>query len=157
MAVTAAEIRATYPLPVYNFRVEIGGDAIAFSDVSGLSMGHEVTTYKESSTQGGSPGPRTILMPSQPTNPTITLKKGIVRGISVNTLYKWFASTVLNQVEKKDVFIRLCDEAGAPVISWRIVNAFPSKLDAPSFDAKSNDVAIESMELKADRITVEES
>lgn len=156
MAVSAQEIRQSYPLPVYNYRVEIGGNAIAFSEVSGLSIGHEVATYKESST-GGGPGPRVIHMPSQPTAPKITLKKGIVRGQSVATLYAWIASIQLNLVEKRDVFIRLCDETGAPVISWRAINAFPTKLDAPSFDAKSNDVAVESMELQADRVTIEEA
>jgi phage tail-like protein len=156
MAVSAQEIRQSYPLPVYNYRVEIGGSAIAFSEVSGLTVGHEIATYKESST-GGSPGPRVIHMPSQPTAPKITLKKGIVRGQSVATLYNWIASIQLNLVEKKDIFIRLCDEAGAPVISWRAINAFPTKLDAPSFDSKSNDVAVESMELQADRVTIEEA
>ena len=157
MAVTAQEIRQSYPLPVYNYRVEIGGAAIAFSEVSGLSIGHEVTTYKESATGGGGPGPRVIHMPSQPTSPKITLKKGIVRGQSVPTLYAWIASIQLNLVEKRDIFIRLCDETGAPVISWRAINAFPTKLDAPSFDAKSNDVAVESIELQADRVTIEEA
>ena len=156
MAVSAQEVRQSYPLPVYNYRVEIGGSAIAFSEVSGLSVGHEVATYKESSTSG-SPGPRVIHMPSQPTAPKITLKKGIVRGQSVATLYNWIASIQLNIVEKKDIFIRLCDEAGAPIISWRAINAFPTKLDAPSFDSKSNDVAVESMELQADRVTIEEA
>ena len=156
MAVTAQEIRQTYPLPVYNYRVEIGADAVAFSEVSGLSIGHEVSTYKESSV-GGAPGPRVIHMPSQPTSPKITLKKGIVRGQSVATLYRWIASIQLNMVEKRDIFVRLCDETGAPVISWRVINAFPTKLDAPSFDAKSNDVAIESMELQADRVTIDEA
>jgi phage tail-like protein len=157
MAVTAQEIRQSYPLPVYNYRVEIGGEAIAFSEVSGLTIGNEVSTYKESPTGGGGPGPRVVHMPSQPTAPKITLKKGIVRGQSVATLYKWIASIQLNLVEKRDIFIRLCDEAGAPVISWRVINAFPTKLDAPSFDAKSNDVAVESMELQADRVTIEEA
>jgi len=156
MAVSAQEVRQSYPLPVYNYRVEIGGSAIAFSEVSGLSVGHEVATYKESSTSG-SPGPRVIHMPSQPTAPKITLKKGIVRGQSVATLYNWIASIQLNIVEKKDIFIRLCDEAGAPIISWRAINAFPTKLDAPSFDSKSNDVAVESMELQTDRVTIEEA
>src|SRR6185369_8319146 len=103
MAVSAQEIKQSYPLPVYNYRVEIGGSAIAFSEVTGLSVGHEVSTYKESST-GGSPGPRVIHMPSQPTAPKITLKKGIVRGQSVATLYSWIASIQLNIVEKKDIF-----------------------------------------------------
>jgi phage tail-like protein len=75
----------------------------------------------------------------------------------VINLYKWISSTATNQVNKKDIFIRLCDEAGATVISWKVINAFPTKLDAPSFDAKSNDVAVESMELQADLVEIEEA
>jgi phage tail-like protein len=62
-----------------------------------------------------------------------------------------------NQVEKRDVFIRLCDEKGDAVISWKVMNAFPTKLTAPTFDAKSNDAAIETLELRADLITMEAS
>ena len=48
-------------------------------------------------------------------------------------------------------------QSGAAVVSWKVINAFPTKLDAPSFVASSNDVAIESMELMADSIVVEQS
>ncbi len=43
------------------------------------------------------------------------------------------------------------------MISWKVSNAFPTKLDAPSFSATANDVAVESMELMADGVTVEEA
>jgi phage tail-like protein len=157
MPLSRDDIKGTYPLPVYNYRVEIGAEAVAFSEVAGLSIGYETTVYKESPTAGGSPGPRTMQMPAQRTMPTITLKKGIVRATSIKHLYDWIKTVQINQIEKKDVFVRLCDEKGKAVISWKINNAFPTKLDAPSFDAKSNDAAIESMELKADFITLEES
>ncbi|HEX3349519.1 MAG TPA: phage tail protein [Acetobacteraceae bacterium] len=157
MAVSATDIKATYPLPVYNFRVEIGADAVAFSEVSGLSIQREVTTFKESPVAGGTAGPRTMHMPAQASPVNVTLKKGVARSTSVATLYSWIGSITLNQVEKKDILVRLCDEAGKPVISWKIINAFPTKLDGPSFDAKSSDVAVESMELRADAITITES
>lgn len=157
MAVTKQTIKTDYPLPVYNYRVEIGGEAVAFSEVSGLSIGYETTTYKESPIAGGSPGPRTMYMPAQRTQPTITLKKGLVRQVSIKALYDWIKTVQINQIEKKDVFVRLCDEKGDAVISWKVSNAFPTKLDAPSFSATSNDASIESMELKADFITLEES
>jgi phage tail-like protein len=96
-------------------------------------------------------------MPSQPKEATVTLKKGIVRTDSVKRLYQWISSIALNQVEKRDIFVRLCDEAGEPVISWKILNAFPVKLDAPGFDAKSNDVAVETIEMRADRVMIEEA
>jgi len=157
MAVSASEIKATYPLPVYNFRVEIGPNAVAFSEVSGLSIHYEVTTFKESQTGGGSAGPRIIHMPSQPQPVNVTLKKGVARTASVTALYSWMKTVSLNQVEKKDVVIRLCDEQGKPVISWTVINAFPTKLDGPAFDAKSNEVAVESLELRADAITITEA
>ena len=157
MAVSASEIKATYPLPVYNFRVEVGPDAVAFSEVSGLSIHYDVTTFKECPTGGGSAGPRVIHMPAQPQAVNVTMKKGVARASSAAALYGWIKTVALNQVEKKDVVVRLCDEQGKPIISWKIVNAFPTKLDAPSFDAKSNEVAVESMELRADAITITEA
>lgn len=157
MAVSKETIQSDYPLPVYNYRVEIGDEAVAFSEVSGLSIGYESTTYKESPTASGAPGPRVMHMPSQRTQPTITLKKGVVRKASIKHLYDWIRTVQINQIEKKDIFVRLCDEKGDPVISWKVSNAFPVKLDAPTFDAKSNDAAIQSMELKADLVTLEES
>jgi phage tail-like protein len=157
MALSTDDIRTAYPLPVYNYRVEIGGDAVAFSEVSGLSIAYETTTFKESPTASGSAGPRTMYMPAQPTAAKLTLKKGIVRSASVKALYNWIKTVQINQIEKKDIFVRLCDEKGEAVISWKVGNAFPTKLDAPTFDAKSNDAAIESMELMADFISIEES
>jgi phage tail-like protein len=156
MALSKEEIKAAYPLPVYNYRVEIAGQAVAFSEVSGLNITYETTTYKESPVESGAPGPRVMHMPAQGTPPTITLNKGLVRGTSVATFYSWINAIQINQVEKKDIYIRLCDENGDPVISWKVTNAFPTTLNAPSFDANSNDVAIESMELMGDRVSIEE-
>ncbi|NRB39380.1 MAG: phage tail protein [Pseudomonadales bacterium] len=157
MAVTKDEIRNAYPLPVYNYLVEIDGETVAFSEVSGINVGFETTTYKESPSQGGSPGPRVMHMPAQRTDPSLTLKKGLVRDASIAVFYNWIASTQNNLVDKKDIIIRLCDEHGVAVISWKVTNAFPTKLDAPTFDANSNDVAIETMELKADAVFIEQS
>lgn len=157
MALSKDEIKTAYPLPVYNYKVEIDGVFVAFSEVSGLSVGYETTTYKESPVEGGVPGPRTMHMPMQPTSATVSLKKGLVKGVSVPALYAWISATQINQNDKKDIFVRLCDEAGDAVISWKVQNAFPTKLDAPSFTADSNDVAIESMELMADGVVMEES
>jgi phage tail-like protein len=157
MAIPKEDIKTAYPLPVYNYRVEIGSDAVAFSEVSGLNISYETTAYKESPVESGVPGPRVMHMPAQAPATTLTLKKGVVRGSSVAALYDWINDIQINQAEKKDIFIRLCDENGDPVISWKVTNAFPTKLEAPTFDANSNDAAVESMELTADGVSIEES
>ncbi len=95
-------------------------------------------------------------MPAQGTPATVPLQKGVVRNSSVPAFFGWINSIQLNQVDKKDIFVRLCDETGAAVINWKVINAFPTKLDAPTFDANSNDAAIESMELMGDGIFIEE-
>jgi phage tail-like protein len=155
MALDTKDIAIHYPLPSYNYKVEVGDETIGFSEVSGLDISHETTTYKESAS--GLNGPRTMHMPAQGTPANITLKKGLVLGISVPTLFDWINSIKLNRVNKKDIYIRLCDETGKAVVTWKVINAFPTKLEAPSFTADSNDVAIESMELMADGVTIEEN
>jgi phage tail-like protein len=157
MAVIAQEIKNSYPLPVYNYKVEISGVAVAFTEVSGLTIEHDTTTYVESLTVNGISGTRTLYMPAQKKPVTITLKKGVIVATSVATLYKWISQITINQIEKKDVYVRLCDETGNAVISWKVINAFPTKLDAPTFDAKSNDAAIESLTLMADGVIIEEA
>ena len=155
MSLTKSEIKNRYPLPSYNYKVSIDGEIIAFSQVSGLSMGYEVSTYKESPVESGIPGPVTMKMPAQSSDISITLQKGVVRGKSI-ALFNWINSIQTNLVDKKDITIELCDETGAAVFVWKVINAFPTGLEAPTFDAASNDASLESMTLMADRITVEE-
>ena len=98
MALSKDDIKNAYPLPVYNYKVEIGSDTVAFSEVSGLNVSYETTTYKESPIESGSPGPRVMNMLAQAPSATVTLKKGIVRGASVETLYGWISTIQINQV-----------------------------------------------------------
>jgi phage tail-like protein len=157
MADSIQTIEQTYPLAVYNYRVEIDGNAVAFSEVSGLDIAYDTTTYKESPTANGATGPVVHRMPAQPTTVTVSLKKGLVPKVSVPALYNWINTTMVNVVVKKDIAVRLMDEKGKPVISWLVSNAFPTKLTAPSFSASSNDAAIESLELMADSVTISTS
>lgn len=156
MALTKDQIKTDYPLPVYNYKVEIEGTAIAFSEVSGLDVAFDPITYKESQTNGMM-GPNIMHMPGmiEPTN--ITLKKGYVTKKSVPVLYEWINSTALNRIDKKDIIVHLLDETGATVVSWKVVDCFPTKLSAPTFDASSNEVAVESMELRASSVSMEEA
>ncbi|NEN91271.1 MAG: phage tail protein [Okeania sp. SIO3H1] len=150
MATTPDDIKATYPLPVFFYRVTIGDDdSHAFSEVSGLSIEYETITYRD----GLSYKEGAKYMPGLDTAVNLTLKKGIVRADSY--LLSWINTINLNTVEKRDLKIDLLDEAGEAVVSWTAVNAFPKKLDAPSFNATSNEVAIESLELMANSLKVD--
>ncbi|MDJ0676398.1 MAG: phage tail protein [Calothrix sp. MO_167.B42] len=149
MATTAEDIKNNYPIPVFYYRVTIGeDDSHAFSEVSGLSIEYETITYKD----GMSYKDGAKHMPGLGTPVNLTLQRGIVRQDSY--LLNWINSVQLNTVDKRDVRIDLLDESGEAVVSWTAIDAFPKKLDAPSFNATSNEVAVESLELMASDLKV---
>jgi phage tail-like protein len=150
MASTVDEIKNKYPIPVFYYRVTIGDDdSYAFSEVSGLSIESETITYRH----GLSYKEGAKYMPGLGTPVNLTLHKGVVRADSY--LLSWIQTVRLNNLEKRDIKIDLLDEEEQPVVSWTVTNAFPVKLDAPSFNANSNEVAIESLELMANDLKVE--
>jgi phage tail-like protein len=157
MALTKDQIVSDYPLPAYNYRVDIGATTVAFSEVSGLELSFDTITYKESQVAAGKPGPNTMIMPSTSKPLTITLKKGFVKTKSIAALYNWIAAIQLNRVDKKDITVHLCDEKGDSVVRWKVIDAFPTKLTAPSFSATATEAAIESMELMGSSLEMSES
>lgn len=147
MALSAAELLKEYPIPVYRFSVDFGGESVAFSEVSGLDIENEVITYKDCQGVKTMPG-----MSKSPIN--LTLKKGVLRGDS--SFYDWITSTQMNSINKKDISVTLMDEKGeTPLVTWKVFNSFPTKLTAPTFDASTNDVAIDTLELVADHLKIE--
>ncbi len=157
MALTKDQIITDYPLPAYNYRVDIDATTVAFSEVSGLEMSLDTITYSESPVASGKAGPNIMIMPGSKKPLTITLKKGYVKAKSIAALYNWIADIQLNRVDKKDITVHLCDEKGDSVVRWKVIDAFPTKLTAPSFSATSTEVAIESMELMASSLEMSEA
>ena len=133
-----------YPLAAYNYRVTIGGTAVSFTEVSGLTIEYEKVTYKHglSFWEGES-----IKSYRYDKYVPVTLKKGIIKG--GKQLYDWMTA-----MDTRNLDISLCDENGIPVVTWHIGKAVPLKLAAPSFQANTNEVAIETFELMAARITI---
>lgn len=144
---------ATYPLPVYNYRVSILGDSkvlpISFSEVSGLHTAYEPVTYRH----GMSFKTGIKIVPGMKQSLTITLKKGVTRfhlllQSWINDVYKHPEFTRI----RRDILIELCDENSLPAICWLVQKAVPIKLEVPVFDANSNEVAIETMEVMAQNL-----
>lgn len=130
-----------YPLAKFHFRVEWGGERLGFTEVTGLDMQVEAIEYRE----GTSPEYSKIKMPGMHKFSNITLKRGSVAGDS--DFYKWVNTISLNQVERRDVVISLLNETHSPVLTWKAKNAFPIKLQASDLKADGNEVAIETIEL----------
>jgi phage tail-like protein len=154
MATSKAEMKASYPRPASSYIVNFGKNSISVSEVTGVNIQYEMTTYKESQTDSGKIGPRVFYMPAQAGAVTITLKKAVIPEISKVAFYDWIDSIRLNQVDKQDVTISLYSVDGEPEVVWTIYDAFPTKLEAPGFNASSNDPAIETIELKGTSVSI---
>jgi phage tail-like protein len=71
-----------------------------------------------------------------------------------NEFYTWLNTTSLNTVERRDITVSLLDENHLPVVNWVIKNAFPVKVQGPTLKSDGNEVAIESIELAHEGLSV---
>lgn len=140
---------ATYPLPSFHFQVEWGEDTIGFSEVSGLGVETQVIEYRD----GASPVYSTQKMPGIQKYGNITLKRGVIEGN--NAYFDWWKTAQLNKIERRDIIISLLNENHEPVMTWKVRNAWPTKIDGPGLKADGNEVAIESLELAHEGLTIE--
>lgn len=138
-----------YPFPVFHFRVDWGGSNMGFSEVSGLNVESQVIEYRD----GISPDYSTIKMPGMQKYANVVLKRGI--SSKDNEFYNLWNTHQLNKIERRDVTISLLDETHNPVMVWKLKNAFAVKVDGGSLKATGNEVAIETMELAHEGLTVE--
>ena len=130
-----------YPLPVFSFSVDWGGQRIGFSEVSGLTQENQAIEYRD----GNFPEYSSIKMPGLRKFNNITLKRGIIK--SDNDFANWISTVKLNTVERRNLIISLLNENHLPVMVWKIHNAFPVKVEGPGLKATGNEVAIESIEV----------
>ncbi len=140
---------AEYPIPKFHFQVDWGGTKIGFTEVTGL----EVTTEKLEYRDGASPEYIKINMPGMQTFGDLTLKRGIFAGD--NEFYDWWNTVSLNTIERRDITISLLNESHEPVVTWKVKNAWPSKVTSTDLNSTGNEVAVETLVLAHEGLTME--
>jgi phage tail-like protein len=140
---------ASYPLPTFHFTVQWGGSRAGFSEVTGLTQEVQVIEYRD----GSFPEYSSIKMPGLRKFSNITLKRGVIKGD--NQFFKWLSTVKLNTAERRDLVISLLNEAHEPVMVWKVMNAFPVKVEGPQLKAAANEAAIESIELAHEGLEVQ--
>jgi phage tail-like protein len=128
------------------FTIDIAGVAtnISFQEISGLDI--ELGP-------GGSRSFSTIKMPGLQKSGNITLKRGVFG--NDKRLIDWLNSIKLNRVTRSTITIRLLDERGRPTMTWTLSNAWPTKIAGPNLSAAGNEVAVETLELAYEGLTIE--
>ena len=140
---------ATYPIPVFHFRVEWKGKNVGFSEASGLTQEVQLIEYRD----GNSPDYSTIKMPGLHKFNNITLKRGIAKGD--NDFFTWLNTVKLNTVERRDLTISILNENHEPVMVWKAHNCWPVKVEGPGLKASGNEVAVESIEIAHEGVTIQ--
>lgn len=130
---------SAYPLPKFHFQVEWGGTKIGFQEVTGLDVEFEKLEYRE----GSSPEYSKINMPGMIKYTDVVLKRGVFKGD--NEFYDWMKSNKLNKAERRDITISLLDEEHAPVVVWKLLNAWPMKVQSTDLKGEASEVAVESI------------
>jgi phage tail-like protein len=129
------------PFRGFNFRVEVDGITRAgFQEASGLDSTQEPVDYRE----GDEKKLTARKLPGLNKYSNITLKRGITDDAE---LFAWRKKGADGTVERKNGSIVLCNETGEEKVRWNFVEGWPSKWTGPSFNAKTNDVAIETLEI----------
>ncbi len=79
---------------------------------------------------------------------TVVLRRALTRS---SELYDWRRLIVDGKDDRRDVTIRQLSTPGGKLANaWRLVGAWPCRWSGPSFDAMSNDIAFEELELMFD-------
>lgn len=65
----------------------------------------------------------------------------------------WMKEIQNGAATRKAVVISLLDDTMAEVASWQLEKAWPTKYTAPDFNATSNEIAIETLELVTEGVT----
>ncbi len=136
--------------PYRNFRFKVVIDSIqsaAFSEATIPDSSTDVVDYRE-----GTDAPFQKKLSGLTKFGNITLKKGLTDNLD---LYNW-----RKQIEgkgavgaRKNLSLILIDEEGNDKAQWDIVEAWPTKYDPSDFNAKGNEVLIETLELVHEGVT----
>ena len=144
---------AKYPLPKFHFKVDWAGTNIGFTEVTGLTVETEVIEYRH----GAAKEYNKTKQPGLQKYGNITMKRGTFE--SDNEFYSWWDQTKLFEEKgakfRRDLTVSLLNESHEPIASWKIKNAWPTKVQYADLKADANEIAIESIELAHEGVTVD--
>ena len=143
--------RRIVPLPGYNFTVsiieEVSGSPLIgdnyFSKIKGMSA-----TRNTKAIQAVSGNLRTYHLPSEVSYSPLVLERGIIAESS--PLTKWFDNSMSmseGAIQTAMIMVFLLDPLTLkPSMTWKFINAYPTKWTISDFDAQDSKYAFESIE-----------
>ena len=147
----SAQSKTIWPISKFYFNVKWGSEQLSFQEVSGLETETQPIEYRH----GDSPVFSAIKMPGIAKFGNITMKKGIF--VSDNKFWDWYSQIKMNTIARITVTISLLDESGSPTMVWTLANAWPTKITGTDLKSDGNEVAIETIEIAHEGLTIANS
>jgi phage tail-like protein len=138
---SGASAAASLPDPVGELRFQVLiDDAVigAFAECSGLTVEYDIMEYQEGGELSFVHKFRGGLK-----YPNLVLKRGVTYE---DALVKWFFDRS-DRDQRGNITLNLLGDDGEQVRSWAFASAFPVKWTGPSLNAKSTNVATETLEI----------
>ena len=133
------------PLKGFRFLVEIQGiQQAGFSECSSVGSHLEVVEYRD-----GGDVINVQKFPGKVSYPDITLKWGMTDN---HDLYDLHLKAVQGSPTKVSGSVIQLDDTGSETVRWNFFNAWPSKWDGPTYNAKGNELSINTLTLTCERI-----
>lgn len=142
-----------YPPVSFHFMVEVLGLSanrhdVRFTEVSGLAVDLETEEVVE-----GGENRFVQKYPVRAKYPELVLKRGL---LADSAIIAWVRSCIEDfRVEPKNIVVMLLNEEHQPLVTWHLVNAYPTKWSVSDLNASSNTVTIESMQFFYQYFTVQ--
>jgi phage tail-like protein len=135
------------PFRTFNFRVEISGTSTAsFRECSGLSTDGDAVDYREGT------DPNTMRrLPGLRKYTNVQLKRGYTQNLE---LWDWYGNVTNGVPDRRTVSIVLMNEAQEDVLRWELAFAWINKIEGASFNAGASEVAVESLEIVHEGLTL---
>ena len=140
---------AVWPLPKFSFKVQWDSQEMMFQEISGLDIEASTIEYRA----GDSKAFSVLKMPGLKKYSDVTMKKGVFKADDKS--WDWFNEIKMNVIKRKPVTISLLDEAGSPTMVWKLANAWPTKVTGTDLKAQGNEVAVESIVIAHEGLTIE--
>ncbi len=136
------------PYSAFNFLVEIDGvTAAGFSECSGLTTETDIIEYRN-----GDENITVRKLPGLKKFTNISLKRGYTQS---KDLWEWRKKVMDGQTERQPGSIVLLDESREEALRWTFREGWPSKWEGPTFNAKNNETAIETLEIAVEDLVLE--
>ena len=147
-AIPTNQSTGNWPISKFYFQVRWGSLTFSVQEVSGLDVETEPIEYRHGDSKSFSP----LKMPGLKKVGNATFRKAVFTRDA--TFWNWFNQIKMNTIKRIPITISLLDESGSPTMVWTLTNAFPTKITGTDLKSDGNEVAVETIEIAHEGLTI---